>query len=55
MDDARQKNQESLQQIVEVVRRFQDEMLEQTRFFCPGFAITIDKLDPLADSFEKDI
>lgn len=55
MDDARQNNQESLQRIVEVVRRFQDEMLEQTRFFCPGFVITADKLDPLEDSFEKDI
>lgn len=41
--------------VVEVMRRVQDEMLEQPRLFCPDLNITTYQLDHLAYASEKDV
>lgn len=43
---ARHRSQESLQQTMEALCKIQDQMLEQTREFCPSLSVTANQLNP---------
>lgn len=46
MTATQQKSQESLEWVMEVMCRVHDQMLKQTREFCPDIFVTTNQLDP---------